>query len=246
VIKHTNPCGCAVAADLATAFDRALAGDPLSAFGSIVACNQTVDEAAAVSMAREGTFLEAVVAPAFDEAALTRLRSAKWGKSVRLLAVGSIGRTEPRPRVRPLDGGFLVQEPDPRITADQGWRVVTRRSPTAAEQAALRFAMRVAKHVKSNAIVLVQGTELVGAGAGQMSRVDAVEHAVRKAGERACGACLASDAFFPFADGLEVAAAAGVTACIQPGGSKNDGSVIAAADRATVAMVFTGRRHFRH
>ena len=195
------------------------------------------------------TFVEAVVAPEVEPAALAVLARAKGGANLRVLAMGGMPDTAPRTSVRPISGGFLLQDADvpaalPELT------VATDRAPTDEELEALRFAWRVCKHVRSNAIVLACGdgttSATVGVGAGQMSRVDSVEISVKKAGDRAKGAVLASDAFFPFADGLKAAANAGVTAVIQPGGSKRDDEVIAAANEAGVAMVFTGRRHFRH
>ena len=241
IVKHGNPCGVAEADALVDAYRQALASDPVAAFGSIVAVNRPLDAPTAEAM-RE-LFIEVLVAPEYTPEALEILR--RKSRSLRLL--------QP---VREIEGlhwrttvaGWLAQTPDPAVAEDElrMWQVVTRRSPTAEEWEGLRFAWKVVKHVKSNAIVLAQGTATVGVGAGQMSRVDAVRLAVEKAGERAQGAVLASDAFFPFPDGVEVAADAGVTAVVQPGGSKRDGEVIAAADRLGIAMVFTGRRHFRH
>jgi len=238
VVKHTNPCGCAVAVTLVEAVVAALRADPTSAFGGIVACNRVVDRASAEAL-RE-VFLEVVVAPGFESEALEVLRSKR---NLRLL---SLNRTEEEMELRTVFGGVLVQEPD-RL----GWnpaqlRVVTTRQPTVEEWRSLEFAWTVCKHTKSNAIVLARGTEVVGVGAGQMSRVDSVRVAVQKAGERARGAVLASDAFFPFPDGVAEAARAGVVAFAQPGGSVRDAEVVAAAERAGCAMVLTGVRHFRH
>ena len=252
IIKHANPCGCAVAETLPTAFLRALDGDPQSAFGGILACNLPLDAETAKAIVRSGTFVEAIVAPEVSSEALAELKLAKWGQNVRVLALGGRPRAFERREIRQVLGGFLMQEPDVPGRPDPQVRVVTKRAPTPAEDAALRFAWKVAKHVKSNAIVFAKalaegvGHEVVGVGAGQMSRVDSVHLAARKAAERARGAVCASDAFFPFADGLEGVAAAGVTAVIQPGGSKRDAEVIEAADKAGVAMVFAGERHFRH
>lgn len=249
VIKHTNPCGLAHADDLLEAYRLALAGDPVAAFGGIVAVNTTVSEALAQQLVEH--FYEIVLAPAFTDEALTRL-SAK--PNLRLLELPLLAE-QTRQMWRSVPGGMLGQEAD-RLgeTEVREARVVTQRAPTAEEWEALDFAWRAARHVKSNAIVLAQGQALrpssgqalVGMGAGQPSRVAAVEIAVQAAGERAAGSVLASDAFFPKPDGVEVAAAAGVTAIVQPGGSIGDEAVIAAADQAGMAMVFTGVRHFQH
>ncbi len=245
IIKHTNPCGLACAPTLAEAFAPALVGDPVSAFGSILGANRAFDEATAQQLA--DLFVEAIVAPAFTPEAREVLARRP---NLRLLEIPT-GQTSPWSwEMRSVRGGVLLQEPDTISEGDEGWRVVTRRAPEAAEWAGLRFAWKAVGHVKSNAIVLAradgENAALVGVGAGQMSRVDAVRMAAWKAGDRASGAVLASDAFFPFPDGVETAAQAGVTAVIQPGGSRRDGVVIAAADRLGLAMVFTGRRHFRH
>ena len=250
IVKHANPCGAAEAADLAEAWRLALRCDPVSAFGGIVAVNRVLDEAAATRMAM--IFTEVIVAPDATEAAKAVLAAKK---NLRLLLTGAL----PDPRtpgvvLRSVSGGFLAQ------TRDNGradtFRVVTKRAPTEAELADLRLAFRIAKHVKSNAIVYVKDGATVGIGAGQMSRVDSARIAAAKGEEAARAAGLdrrltensvvASDAFFPFADGLEVAIEAGATAVIQPGGSIRDAEVIAAAEKAGVAMVFTGMRHFRH
>jgi phosphoribosylaminoimidazolecarboxamide formyltransferase/IMP cyclohydrolase len=240
VIKHTNPCGAAVGQTLADAFARARDGDPVAAFGGVVAANAPVDAAAARVMAE--LFLEAVVAPGFEPAALETLRRKK---SLRLLATGGLG-APPGLDLRSVRGGVLVQEADVLGTDRAAWRVVTTRQPTPREWDDLLFAWAVCAHVKSNAIVFARDRQVVGVGAGQMSRVDSVRLAADKAGERARGAVCASDAFFPFADGVEAAAAAGVTAVIQPGGSVRDAEVLAAAERLGLAMVLTEERHFRH
>ncbi len=243
VVKHTNPCGVAEAESLAAAYRTAREADSLSAFGGIVALNREVDVETARVLAE--TFLECVVAPGFDEAALALLRAKK---NLRLLATGAwLGPTYAELSFKRVGGGLVAQERDATAARDlEEAKVVTARAPSSEERSALSFAWRVAKHVKSNAIVLAQGRRTVGVGAGQMSRVVSVELAVKKAGEAARGAALASDAFFPFADGLEAAARAGVTAVVQPGGSLKDPDVIAAADRAGIAMLLTGVRHFRH
>ena len=243
VVKHTNPCGVAAAATLADAYRGARDADPVSAFGGIVALNREVDEATARLLAE--TFLECVVAPGFSAGALELLRTKK---NLRLLGThGWLGPSHAALAAKRVGGGLVVQDRDAtaggEVTRGQ---IVSKRSPTATELESLEFAWRVCKHVKSNAIVLAQGLATVGVGAGQMSRVVSVQIACEKAGEKTRGSVLASDAYFPFADGLETAARAGITAVAQPGGSKNDPQVIAAADAASVAMVFTGVRHFRH
>jgi phosphoribosylaminoimidazolecarboxamide formyltransferase / IMP cyclohydrolase len=252
IVKHANPCGVATAESLTAAWDLALRCDPTSAFGGIVAANRTLDAAAAERIA--AIFTEVVVAPDADEGARAVFARKK---NLRLLLTGGL----PDPAVpgltfRSVAGGFLAQSRDSGRVAEAGLRVVTRRAPTAAEMADLLFAFRVCKHVKSNAIVYAKGGATAGIGAGQMSRVDSAriagwksEEAARAAGlpePLARGSVVASDAFFPFADGLQAAAAAGATAVIQPGGSMRDAEVIAAADEAGLAMVFTGMRHFRH
>ncbi|MDB4987582.1 MAG: cyclohydrolase, partial [Myxococcaceae bacterium] len=243
VVKHTNPCGVAEAATLAEAYRCAREADPVSAFGGIVALNRAVDEATANVLAE--TFLECIIAPSFSDEALARLQKKK---DLRLLATRSwLGPNYRELTFKRVGGGLVAQDRDATSGADlTEAKVVTKRAPTADERASLDFAWRVGKHVKSNAIVLVQGKHTVGVGAGQMSRVVSVEIAVKLAGDKARGSVLASDAFFPFPDGLEAAAAAGVTAVVQPGGSKKDSEIIAAADKAGIAMLFTGVRHFRH
>jgi len=252
IVKHANPCGVAVADDLATAYRRALACDPVSAFGGIVAVNRPLDGQTAALIAE--LFAEVVIAPAIEPAALAALSGKK---NLRLLEAGELpDPAAPGLSIRSLAGGFLAQSRDSgRITAAE-LKVVTRRKPSPAEIADLLFAFAVAKHVKSNAIVYAKAGATVGIGAGQMSRVDSSRIAAWKAREaaeaagetksRAIGSVVASDAFFPFADGLLAAAEAGATAVIQPGGSLRDGEVIAAADERGLAMVFTGMRHFRH
>lgn len=243
VVKHTNPCGVATRSSLEEAYFAAREADALSAFGGIVALNRAVDERTARRLAE--TFLECIVAPSFDAAALEILRAKK---NLRLLATGAWLNADQRAlSVKKIDGGFVVQARDATGAAELGAsKVVTRRAPTKAEDASLDFAWRVCKHVKSNAIVLAREMTTVGVGAGQMSRVVSVDIAVKKAGEKARGSVLASDAFFPFPDGVEAAAAAGITAIIQPGGSVKDADVIAAAEAHGIAMRFTNVRHFRH
>ena len=252
IIKHANPCGVAEGASLVEAYERALRCDPVSAFGGIVALNQTLDAAAARKIVE--IFTEVIIAPDASEEAIA-LVAAK--KNLRLLLTG--GLPDPRAAglsVRTVSGGFLVQGRDNAVVDDMDLRVVTRRQPSARELSDMRFAFRVAKHVKSNAIVYVKDGATVGIGAGQMSRVDSSRIAAWKAAEAAkaaglpeslaVGSVVASVAFFPFADGLLAAAEAGATAVIQPGGSMRDDEVIKAADEAGLAMVFTGHRHFRH
>ena len=249
IVKHANPCGVAEAATLAEAHRLALRCDPVSAFGGIVAANRPLDRAAAEAIT--AVFTEVVIAPDADEEARA-VFAAK--RNLRLLLTGAL----PDPRLpglvpKAVAGGLLVQERDAAMVDDLDLRVVTKRAPDAREMADLRFAFRVAKHVKSNAIVYARDGATVGIGAGQMSRVDSSRIAARKAAEAnpdgpslTEGSVVASDAFFPFADGLLAAAEAGATAVIQPGGSVRDDEVIAAADEADLAMVFTGVRHFRH
>ncbi len=237
IVKHLSPAGIACGAGLPDAFEAALASDPVSAFGGVIACNRPFDAEAAAALG--DLFVEAIAAPDFTPEAVEALRARKNCRLVRMQTLPGQSLL-----LRGVRGGVLVQTPDPGDEAE--WRVVTRRQPTADELAALRFAWQAVRHVKSNAIVLAQGTATVGIGGGLPSRVDAVELAVKKAGARARGAVLASDAFFPFPDGPEAAAAAGVTAIVQPGGSVRDDAVIAAADALGLAMCFTGVRHFRH
>ncbi|MBK8180295.1 MAG: bifunctional phosphoribosylaminoimidazolecarboxamide formyltransferase/IMP cyclohydrolase [Planctomycetes bacterium] len=250
VTKHNNPCGAAAAATIAAALEKAWAGDPISAFGSVLAFTRTLDLASAQFLVSGNRFVEAIIAPAFDDEALELLtQKPKWGKSVRLLACGPFGpssRRESDLEWKQIVGGFLLQTRDLKAEGEADCKVVTRTAPTAAQLEGLIFANRIAKHVKSNAIAIAAGTEILGVGAGQMSRVDSVRLAVHKSGERVRGSVLASDAFFPFPDGVEAAIAAGVTAILQPGGSVRDAEVIAACDKAGVPMVFTSSRHFRH
>ncbi len=252
IVKHANPCGVAVAATLREAWDKALACDPVSAFGGVVAVNRPLD--LAIAEAIGGLFVEVLIAPDADAEASARLASRT---ALRVLVTGAMpDAAGAGVTFRSVAAGFLVQERDRASVGADGLRVVTRRAPSPSETADLLFADRVVKHVKSNAIVFARDGAAVGIGAGQMSRVDSVRIAADKAGEIARlagspvsptqGAVLASDAFFPFADGLEAAIAAGATAVIQPGGSMRDPEVIAAADAAGVAMVFTGIRRFRH
>lgn len=242
IIKHANPCGAAAAPTVIEAFLRARDGDPVSAFGGILAVNAPVDQGAAEAMVQ--LFLEAIIAPSFEPGAAELLLAKKH---LRLLATGNRGASgRAGLAFRSIRGGMLIQSEDVLGLDEAAWSVVTSRVPSAAEWDDLRFAWAVCAHVKSNAIVFARDRQVVGVGAGQMSRVDSVRLAAAKAGERARGAVMASDAFFPFADGVEAAAEAGVTAVIQPGGSARDAEVIAAAERLGLAMVTTGERHFRH
>jgi phosphoribosylaminoimidazolecarboxamide formyltransferase/IMP cyclohydrolase len=247
VIKHNNPCGAAVADNLAAALQRAMEGDPLSAFGSVLGLNREVDAASAEALAAPGLFIEAIVAPDYDAQALEILTTKpKWKANVRLLKVGRLAPSRQHWTYRCLEGGVLMQEADVLPDPEDLWQVVTQKKPSAAQMADLRFAWEIVRHVKSNAIVLCKDCMLLGAGAGQMSRVDSTNIAIQKAGYRSTGSVLASDAFFPFPDSIEAAAAAGVIAVIQPGGSKNDAEVIAACNNKGIPMIFTGRRHFKH
>ena len=240
LVKHTNPCGAAVGKTQAEAFRKAHDCDRVSAFGSIVAVNGTLEVETASEMVKSAPFIEALITPGAPAEAVDLLQGAKWGKSIRILEVKP---EEPGLDLCSVSGGYLAQRGSPPPPAEE---IVTKRSPTGEEWADLRFAWRVCRHVKSNAIVIARQGATVGIGAGQMSRVDSVHVAVRKGGDRVRGAVLASDGFFPFPDGLEAAASAGVTAAIQPGGSKRDPQVVEAADRLGVALVHTGVRHFLH
>jgi phosphoribosylaminoimidazolecarboxamide formyltransferase / IMP cyclohydrolase len=244
IVKHTTPCGVAVAATAVDAYRRAFNTDPVSAFGGIVAFNIEVDESAAREMG--GTFLEIVVAPAFTDGALAVLRAKK---NLRLIELPVQRAPTTELDYKCVRGGFLVQQRISMEFDEADWRVVTKRQPEAGELDDLRFAWRVAVSVKSNAIVLARNGRTLGIGAGQMSRVDSARIAVMKAHDQRAaitGGAMASDAFFPFRDGVDAAASAGVRCIIQPGGSMRDEEVIAAADEHRISMVFTGRRVFRH
>jgi phosphoribosylaminoimidazolecarboxamide formyltransferase/IMP cyclohydrolase len=249
IIKHTNPCGVALGASLVEAFLRALEADPVSAFGGIVACNRPIDRAAAEAMVAPGAFFEVILAPEFDPDALPVFQERKgWGQNVRLLRTGALLPPDQLRgyALRSLTGGVLYTERDTLDWNPDTLQVVTERIPSESEWRNLHFAWRVVKHVKSNAIVVAKEGVVRGVGAGQMNRVGSVRLALEQAGEHARGAVLASDAFFPFPDSVELAARAGIRAIVQPGGSKKDPEVIAAANELGVAMVFTGVRHFRH
>ncbi len=243
IVKHTNPCGVALAATAAQAFEQARACDPVSFFGGIVGFNGVVDGAAAEAMAEH--FLEVIMAPTFSPEALEVLARKKRLRLLEL-APGTLRTQRDELEMRRVRGGLLVQTPDAGPIDLDAAEVATDRAPTDAERRALTLAWRMCRHVKSNAIVLADDRRLVGVGAGQMSRVDAARIAVNRAVLPLEGSVAASDAFFPFRDGLDVVAAAGATAVVQPGGSRNDGDVIAAANEHGMAMLLTGRRHFRH
>jgi len=238
IIKHTNPCGAATGKSLAEAYKRALECDPVSAFGGVIGVNRAVDGEAAEEMHR--LFLEVIAAPAFDEAAKAKFASKK---NLRLVEVIPAHQ---KWVLKNVSGGMLVQETDTRLLQDSDLKVVSQRAPTPEETRALLFAWKICKHVKSNAIVYARDGQTVGVGAGQMSRVDAAKIGAMKAQLPLKGTVAASDAFFPFPDGVEEIARAGATAIIQPGGSQRDAEVIEAADRLGLAMLFTGVRHFRH
>ncbi|HXG65489.1 MAG TPA: bifunctional phosphoribosylaminoimidazolecarboxamide formyltransferase/IMP cyclohydrolase [Blastocatellia bacterium] len=241
IIKHTNPCGAATGADTREAFEKARATDPVSAFGGIIGFNRAVSGAAARAIAE--TFFEAIVAPDYEAEALEAFAAKK---NLRIMRMGVEADASAPYDIRMISGGLLVQDRDRGALDEAQLRAVSKRQPTEAEMRALRFAWVIAKHVKSNAIVYAGDGQLVGVGAGQMSRVDSVKIGAMKAQLPLAGTVLASDAFFPFRDGVDEAARAGITAIIQPGGSVRDEEVIAAANEHNLAMVFTGMRHFKH
>lgn len=250
VVKHNNPCGAATGPTLADAFVHAWEGDPQSAFGGILAFNRVIDAATATALMTGERFVECIIAPDYAPEALQALQG--WKKNVRLLKTGPL--EEPASTsmdYRRVDGGLLVQSRDVGADDSSTWKVATDREPTPEQRHALAFAWTVCKHVKSNAIVLAQpsptgGSMIVGVGAGQMSRVDSTQIAIRKAGKRVKGSVLASDAFFPFRDNVDAAASDGVAAIVQPGGSQRDAESIAACNEHGLTMLFTGLRHFRH
>ena len=251
ILKHNNPCGAAIAAEIATAFERAYEGDPVSAFGGIVGTNRVVDAATAERMAVPGRFLECILAPGFTPEALHILTTRPtWKNSIRLVSLeAELHPGQGLPAGfdwRRVEGGVLMQDWDAVEADHTAWQVATNRPPTEQERRDLAFAWVVCQSVKSNAIVVARNGQLLGTGAGQMSRLDSVRIACGKAGEKARGAVLASDAFFPFRDGPDTAAVAGITAIIQPGGSKRDDETLVACRDHNMAMMLTGRRHFRH
>ena len=244
IIKHGNPCGAAHGTTLGDSYRLARESDPISAFGGIAAFNMPIDADAATAMTEKGNFLEVVIGTSYTEEALDIFKNRSgWGQDVRLLAA-PLPPTKATLTVKTIRGGAIIQDSD----EDPGfeWRVVTKKAPTEEQMAALRFQWSIIPHVKSNAIVVGNANRLLGVGAGQMNRVQSVRLALEQAGEGAKGAVLASDAFFPFPDSIETAAKAGIAAVAQPGGSKKDADVIAAADELGIAMVLTGVRHFRH
>jgi phosphoribosylaminoimidazolecarboxamide formyltransferase/IMP cyclohydrolase len=247
VIKHNNPCGAAIADRLDVALGRAMEGDPLSAFGSVLGLNRTVDAATAELLCAPGLFVEAIIAPDFALEALEMLTTRpKWKANVRLLKAGPFGPSPAHRAGRHLGGGLLLQDADVLADPESEWNVVTDAKPTDSQLSDLRFAWALVRHVKSNAITLCKNAMLLGTGAGQMSRVDSTEIAIKKAGDRVAGSVMGSDAFFPFPDSIETAAAAGVAAVIQPGGSRKDDEAIAACNKHGIPMIFTARRHFKH
>ena len=242
IVKHNNPCGVAAGKTFAEAYRKARATDPVSAFGGVVAFNGPLDAETAIEITT--TFMEVVIAPQIDPSALAILQKKK---DLRVIESGASSSSKGRLNVRCMAGGVLIQDHDSAMMTDpSALKVVSRRPPTSEELRALLFAWKVCKHVKSNAIVLAQSDQTVGIGAGQMSRVDAVKIAIMKAQMPITGCAMSSDAFFPFRDGIDTAAYAGVTAVIQPGGSIRDPDVICAIDEHQMAMVLTGMRHFRH
>jgi len=241
IVKHNNPCGIALGDDAVSAYRKAVASDPLSAFGGIIAFTVPVTEALAKAITE--MVVDVALAPSFDAAAREAFTRRK---NARLLDMGEMSATSDSWEMRSILGGFLLQTPDHVVDDPATWRVVSKRPPTNDEVQQLRFAWRAARHVKSNGVVLVRDFATVGVGGGQPSRVDAAIIAVRKAGERAVGSVMATDAFFSHPDTVEVCVAAGVTAVVHPGGSVRDAESIAAADAGNVAMMITGRRHFRH
>lgn len=244
VIKHGNPCGAAVGTDFGDAYHKARAADTVSAFGGIAAFNGPIDKATAEAMTEKGNFLEVVIGTEFSPEAVAIFKEREgWGQAVRLLQA-PLSRNESFPTVRTVRGGALVQDSDE--DPNGGWTLATKLAPTDDQDKALRLAWTIAQHVKSNAIVVCAADRLLGVGAGQMNRVQSVRLALLQAGEAAKGAALASDAFFPFPDSIETAAEAGIGCIVQPGGSKKDDLVVAAADKLCIPMVLTGVRHFRH
>jgi phosphoribosylaminoimidazolecarboxamide formyltransferase / IMP cyclohydrolase len=243
IVKHNNPCGAAEQQTLVGAYRKALECDPVSAFGGVMAFNRTVDAATAEEVSK--LFVECIVAPGYERGALEKLASKKNLRLLQLPSAETILR-DTQWELKRISGGMLVQEQDRVELSESDLKVVSKRAPTREELAAMQFGWKVCKHVKSNAIVFVRDGQTVGVGAGQMSRVDSVKIAVMKAQLPLAGTVVASDAFFPFPDGVEEAAKAGATAVIEPGGSVRDDDVIAVADRMGLAMVFTGMRHFRH
>ncbi|NNE01383.1 MAG: bifunctional phosphoribosylaminoimidazolecarboxamide formyltransferase/IMP cyclohydrolase [Pirellulaceae bacterium] len=247
VMKHNNPCGAAIDIKLVDACRKALAGDPLSAFGSVLGFNRTLDVATAELLCEPGLFIEAIVAPDFEAGAVGLLTTRpRWRDNVRLMQVGRLDRPSSPAQLRFISGGMLVQDADRMTSTPLQWKTPTKTKVPDELWDDVSFGWEMVRHVKSNAIVLAKDTALIGVGAGQMSRVDSVEISIEKAGDRSDGSILASDAFFPFPDSIEAAAEAGVVAVVQPGGSRRDQEVVDACDEHGIAMVMTGRRHFKH
>ena len=247
VIKHNNPCGAGTAEKMVDALKKGMEGDPLSAFGSVLGFNGTCDADCAQYLCTPGLFIEAIVATEFTPEAIEILTTQpKWKANVRLLACGSLEKKPERWITRPVEGGALLQEADIEDDNEDNWQVVTETKPSKEIMDDLRFAWELVRHVKSNAITLCKDQTLLGAGAGQMSRVDSVEIAIKKAGDRIKNSVLGSDAFFPFPDSIEKVSEVGVVAIIQPGGSRGDDAVIEACNRFSIPMIFTGKRHFKH
>ena len=247
VVKHTNPCGLAVDETLALAAERAFAGDPVSAFGSMLGINRAVDRETAAVLIRPEQFVEAIIAPSFTPEAIELLTTRpKWKANVRLMELADFDRTDGGLALREVDGGLLLQERDDQPPEVGAFQVVSPPEPDATTWQQLEWAWTAVRHVRSNAIIVWRDGMLCGVGAGQMSRVDSVGIALDKAGSLARGAVLASDAFFPFPDSIDRAHEAGITGVIQPGGSRNDDAVIAACRQHGIALIFTDRRHFWH
>ncbi len=244
VIKHGNPCGAATGSSFGASYNLARASDPISAFGGIAAFNGVVDLEAAEAMTAKGNFLEVVLATSFTSEAVELFKNRSgWGQDVRLIEV-ELPVKRPFLSFKAIRGGAIVQESDEDPGSE--WRVVTAKAPTAEQMAALRLQWAIVQHVKSNAIVVGNSSQMLGVGAGQMNRVQSVRLALEQAGDASVGAALASDAFFPFPDSIDTAAAAGISAIVQPGGSKKDQAVVERADELGIAMCFTGTRHFNH
>ncbi len=249
IVKHANPCGAAIAETLSEAFAKARDADPISRFGGIIACNRTVDAATAQEIIIKGSMYHAIIAPSYDDEALELLKNRSgWGADLRILSTEGALLPSGGFDYKRVSGGLLIQEADTHASTISAadLKIVTQRAPSDEEIADLLFAWKCVKHVKSNAIAIAKNGVMIGAGAGQMNRVNSVELALQQAGENATGAVLASDAFFPFDDGPAAAAKAGIKAIIQPGGSNRDADSIALCDRENIAMVFTGARHFKH
>ena len=247
VIKHNNPCGASSQSSLRKAVEFAFEGDPESAFGSVLGFNSELDLETAEFLVEPGKFVEAIIAPDFTPAAIEVLTTRpKWKNNVRLMKTGPLTRGSSRFEMRSISGGLLVQNSDTLLGDPSQWQVVTDISPTDSQREDLHFVWMIVRQIKSNAIAIGKETSLWGSGAGQMSRVDAVNLALQKSGDKASGCVLASDAFFPFPDSIERAAAAGIKAIIQPGGSRKDEEVIAACNQHKLPMIFTGQRHFKH